>query len=598
MKRNLFWKLYPAFLGVIVLCLAAMAWTSFRYFANHDRASLEHELTSSARMLIATLEDGGVSLVASRVDAICKSMGRASGCRITVVLADGSVVGDSEATPLGMDNHRRRPEIHAALTTGAPGSSERFSHTLNQDMLYVALPIQRDGTVVAAARTALSLHQVEARLKRLNRHVMLTGGVIAVIALFVAMLASHAIRQPLLRLRKVSQAIAAGDLSERLAASSISEIDDLQSAMNSMASQLSDRISTITEQRDAQDALFACMREGVLAVSGDFRVARLNPAAARLLGLDAEDAKGRDIRDVMRHPELLQTIRETIEDGLSVERDIYLRSSDRHLQVSGAVMTNAASEVGGGVFVFNDVTRVRRLQSMRRDFVANVSHELRTPVTSIKGFAETLLDGTEHRPEDRDRFMGAIARQADRLQTLITDLLTLSSLEHESEEKFLDVEHVRLASVIASAVHAVSASKPEARVKTVCAEDLCVSLNFGFVEYAIINLLDNAIKYGGESGAVVVSAETQGDDVVIRVQDKGPGIANEHLSRLFERFYRVDKGRSRKLGGTGLGLAIVKRIALAHGGRVSVESTLGKGSTFSLLLPNRDRPNPEGATTT
>jgi two-component system, OmpR family, phosphate regulon sensor histidine kinase PhoR len=268
------------------------------------------------------------------------------------------------------------------------------------------------------------------------------------------------------------------------------------------------------------------------------------------------------------------------------------------LQVSGAVMTNAASEVGGGVFVFNDVTRVRRLQSMRRDFVANVSHELRTPVTSIKGFAETLLDGTEHRPEDRDRFMGAIARQADRLQTLITDLLTLSSLEHESEEKFLDVEHVRLASVIASAVHAVSASKPEARVKTVCAEDLCVSLNFGFVEYAIINLLDNAIKYGGESGAVVVSAETQGDDVVIRVQDKGPGIAKEHLSRLFERFYRVDKGRSRKLGGTGLGLAIVKRIALAHGGRVSVESTLGKGSTFSLLLPNRDRPNPEGGTTT
>jgi two-component system phosphate regulon sensor histidine kinase PhoR len=355
-----------------------------------------------------------------------------------------------------------------------------------------------------------------------------------------------------------------------------------------MAEQLQERIRTTVRQSNEQNAVVGSMVEGVLAVDLQERIISVNKATCQLLGIDQVQAQGRSLQEVIRNADLRRFVTRVLRGNQAIDDDVVLHGTHEGvLQARGAVLHDAGGNAIGAVVVLNDVTEFRRLEHIRRDFVANVSHELKTPITSIKGFVETLLDGGMHNAEDTERFLKIVAKQADRLNSIIEDLLSLSKIEQGEDTSDILLMNAPLGDVLAAAVHECEgrAAEREIQIRMACNDDVFAKVNGPLLEQAIINLLDNAIKYSEPGHEVQLLGSQTGGEVTITVADSGCGISAEHLPRIFERFYRVDKARSRKLGGTGLGLAIVKHIVQAHGGRVAVKSAPGVGSTFTIHLP-------------
>lgn len=402
------------------------------------------------------------------------------------------------------------------------------------------------------------------------------------------------IGRDLMGIQSGAERFASGDLSHKIDETSSDELGRLAESLNRMAALLNEKIRTITQQSHEQQAVLSSMIEAVLAVDNDERVLSLNHAAVSLLGVDASRVIGRRIQEVVRNTQLQRFIARALSSHAPVEGDVVLPappdgdvSEERYLQAHGTVLRDASGRGIGAVIVINDVTRMHRLQNLRRDFVANVSHELKTPVTSIKGFIETLRDGAMKDPESAEQFLAIISRQADRLSSIIDDLLKLSRIEQDAERSQIELSEHRLEDVLRSALRdtADAAQGRGLNIILTCPPTLTVRCNAPLIEQAVVNLLDNAIKYSESGEAVELTARQDNGDALIQVSDRGCGIPSEHLPRLFERFYRVDKARSRKQGGTGLGLAIVKHIAQAHRGGASVQSTVGKGSTFTVRIP-------------
>jgi two-component system phosphate regulon sensor histidine kinase PhoR len=348
------------------------------------------------------------------------------------------------------------------------------------------------------------------------------------------------------------------------------------------------RIAALVAERNEQSAVLASMVEGVLAIDGRERVMAVNAAAARLLDVDAAQARGRTIHEVARNSELRRFVAEALAADAPLERDVVLHGDEpRFLQAHGAPVRDAAGARMGAVVVLNDVTRLRRLETVQRDFVANVSHELKTPVTSIKGFLETLLRGAMDEPANAKRFLEIVARQADRLGAIIDDMLLLSRIDQDREHPATEPMPIDIETIVRGAadVCQLKADQKGVALELACAEGLRARINPALVEQALVNLIDNAIKFSEAGSVVGVSTVREDGMVSVHVRDRGTGIEAEHLPRLFERFYRVDKARSRSLGGTGLGLAIVRHIAESQGGSIDVESKPGAGSTFTLRFP-------------
>jgi two-component system phosphate regulon sensor histidine kinase PhoR len=333
------------------------------------------------------------------------------------------------------------------------------------------------------------------------------------------------------------------------------------------------------------------MVEGVIAVDMEERIIRVNAAAGRILNADPEDLKGRSVQEGVRNPDLQRFVSEALSSQQPVEKELaaYDAQGDRVINGHGTVLRNARGERMGALIVLDDMTRLRKLEGIRRDFVANVSHELKTPITAIKGFVETLKDNSVQNQQDRERFLAIVGKHADRLEAIIEDLLSLSRIEQGSEEETISLEEQPLRSVLLGAIQLCQgiAAENEITISLSCSENIVAKINAPLFEQAIVNLLENAVKYSDPGKEVRVSAAQNEEEWVVSVRDQGWGIARKHISRIFERFYRVDTGRSRHLGGTGLGLAIVKHIAQAHGGAVSIESHSGKGSLFSIRLPRK-----------
>jgi len=399
---------------------------------------------------------------------------------------------------------------------------------------------------------------------------------------------SRRINRPLQEMAEAAQRFAEGDLDHRLPPSVWQETTALAEAMNRMAGQLDERIRTILRQQNEQEAMLISMDEGVLAVDNNSTIINLNEACARMLQIDSSRVRGRLVHEVLRKPELLAFVEASLDSDEPVERDLRIHGSrDQMLRAHGTMLHDSQQKKIGALIVLHDLTRLHHLENVRRDFVANVSHELRTPITSIKGFVETLLDGAMEDPENRSHFLQIVLRQVNRLNSIIEDLLVLSRIERGSEQQLVQMEWGCLREVLVAALEMCGQKSAEKGVAVVihCEGELEAAMNAHLLEQAVINLVDNAIKYSPPGTTVQVVGERDEDALVIRVRDEGAGIEASHLPRLFERFYRVDKARSRELGGTGLGLAIVRHIALAHRGSVSVSSVVRGGSVFTIRLP-------------
>jgi two-component system phosphate regulon sensor histidine kinase PhoR len=586
-KRRLFWQLYPSYLVITLASLLAVTLYASGALRRFHLEQTKLDLRCRARLIEDEVKLRLTAGQMDAVDALCKELGARSSTRITVILPSGEVVGDSEEWPANMDNHSDRAEIIGAMA-GRTGSSQRFSYTLGQEMAYVAIPVEHNDTILGVVRTSLPLTSINRALTAIYWRIALAGVVVALLAAGISVVISRRISRPLEQIKRGAERFAQGDLSHKLPDVDSQEIAALAVTMNQMAAQLDERIRTAVQERNEREAMLSSMVEGVLAVDCDQRVLSLNPACGRLFGVDARECQGRSLQEIARSPELHHLVTQVLSTGGSANDEIvFYGDEERVLRGQGTVLCAADGGAIGALIVLHDVTRIQRLENVRRDFVANVSHELKTPITSIKGYVETLLDGTVHSLDDVDRFLGIISAQANRLNAIIDDLLTLSQIEQEADRAEIALERVPVRDVLEAAI-AASASRAEEnriRLDLSCADELEAQINAQLLEQAVTNLIDNACKYSPPGASVEVEAARVGPEVVIRVRDRGCGIERQHLDRIFERFYRVDKARSRKLGGTGLGLAIVKHIAQAHGGRATVESTPGQGSTFSICLP-------------
>jgi len=587
-KKRLLWHIYPSYLLITLATLAGLTWYASSALRAFYLNRTEDDLSARALLIEKGVRERLVAKEYRELDAECRDLGRRVATRITVILPDGRVVADSEARPEMMEGHADRPEVLGALA-GRSTRAEHVSPTLQEPRVYLAIPVVHEGKVVGALRASISMAEFEDTLRAIRLRIALGGLLVALLMAGVSLMISRRVTRPLEQLQRGAERFGRGDLTHRLPIADSREIGALAETLNRMAAELDDKLRAVVRQRNERDAILSSMVEGVLAVDSQERLIRFNEAAARLLGIDPARAEGRTIQELVRNVDLHKLVADVLASQSPQEGEMTLRNGgERFLRVQGAVLRDAGDgKKNGALLVFHDVTPLRRLERVRRDFVANVSHELRTPVTSIKGFVETLLDGAMHNPEELPRFLDIVATQTDRLNAIIEDLLILSRVEQEAEraEVAMSPGPVRKVLEEALVVCQCKAAEKDIRVDIACDDDLVLSMNAPLLEQAVINLLDNAIKYTPAGQTVRIEAAREAGEVAIRVHDQGCGVSREHLPRIFERFYRVDKARSRKLGGTGLGLAIVKHIAQAHHGRASVQSTVGQGSTFAIHLP-------------
>lgn len=590
-RRRLLWQLYPSYLLIILLSLLLVSWYALHRTEVLYRSQLDRDLTSQAILLgQAVLDRDGNPLPPDQIAALCRKIGAELPIRITVLLADGKVIGDSGEDPLRMENHLNRPEVQAAKA-GHPTPWMRLSATLSFRMLYVAVPVVVNGQIAMFVRTAMPLTTIDEARRKIIRRLTASAFFVILLAALTGLYVSRRLTRPLNVMREGAIRFARGDLSYKLPVIGSEEMAALSVSMNQMAAQLDDRMKQIFYEQNTREAVFDSMAEGLLAVDQSRQVIHVNRAGLALLGIDGKAVLGKPVEALIRNAELQRLLKEAMSHDQPVEGDVTVPGNpDLLLKVRGTALRNQNGRRIGALVVMQDITRMRQLEQVRQDFVANVSHELRTPITSIKGFVETLLDGADEDPASRARFLGIIAKQAEHLNAIVSDLLLLSSMEHQTKQNQITLEPQPLLPVLeaAAALCNVQAGQKQIDVEISCDPALTASISLHLFEQAVVNLVDNAIKYSPSGSHVQISAMSQAGELVVEVRDTGSGIGPRHLERLFERFYRVDRGRSRQMGGTGLGLAIVKHIALAHGGRVSAESALGQGSVFRLHLPLAD----------
>lgn len=591
--RTLLWQLGLALMTVQAAAVVLLGWYAYARFEQFTRDQTLDQLRRITPLLAEEFADrlGHASAETdyAALDAMAKDEGRRAGVRITVILLDGKVIADSDAAPAEMENHRQRPEIDAAINH-REGSAMRHSATLGKDLMYCAQLLTIGGQPKAVIRTAMPIAAVDAQSARLVRVVGIAGAVTLMLTFALILLVSRQLSVTVSGLAQGAARFAAGDLHHRIERPPSNELAALADALNHMAEQLSEQIDMLRAQRNEQQAIHQSMSSGMIALDLNQRVLSVNRAAERLLGVNGAVARGRLLQELVREPELNRFVSSAMDGKPGMIHEFRLKAgSGATVQAVSQPLRNARDKAVGVLVLINDLTQIRRLESIRSDFAANVSHELRTPITNIKGYVETMLDVGVQNQQQAGQFLAVIKRNTDRLSLIVEDLLALARLEQPGTKASLERQPIRAARLIDSVAAQFEQAAREKRIsiKIDVPAELTIHVNAQLVEQAVGNLLSNAIKYSPPETNVWISAGPSNESQAeIVVADEGPGVAPEHLPRLFERFYRVDRARSREMGGTGLGLAIVKHIALVHGGRVEVESEVGRGSKFRLILPS------------
>jgi len=596
-RLNLFWKLALAFLTLLLVALLGADYSAERALRrDYERTGLE-QLEAIARIgqSRAPVLSEVPPIKAEEINALRTWVSEmaASGARITVITARGLVLADSQSDPQTMENHAGRPELKDALANGS-GHSIRHSVTINRDLLYYAVRQPTAAGQPVLLRFALPLSTVTSVLMQFRESLWLASLLILAVVGGATLLVSRRFTNRVERLTAFSRRVAEGDFHAEPSGSSGDALDSLGSSLNQTAARLDQTIRTLTEERNLSSAILGSMVEGVAVVNASERVLFSNPSFASVLGLGSPPQPGSGLVEVVRQTELIEAVRKVLAGEARVESEIVTGTLRQHF-FAATVAAVRTTQANGAVVVLHDITDLRKLERVRRDFVANVSHEFRTPLTAIQGFSETLLGGAMNDPQNRDRFLGIILEHARRLARLTDDLLMLSKMDADRLE--LELRRLPVEQLVAGCVET---AQPRAVEK-----DLRLSVNLGQklpdiagdrrrLTEVLQNLLDNAIQYTPAGGQIMVSAERHDGDVVFTVSDTGIGIPQADQPRIFERFYRVDVARSREVGGTGLGLSIAKHLMEAHGGRLWVESEVGQGSQFHFSVPIFDSERSSG----
>lgn len=592
---RLFWQIFLAALLIIITSIFATTW----YGTGMIQSFYYHEMQEDIGDRALLLRPHILELLSNNPDQLqefCRQTGRTAATRITVIAKDGMVLADSNENPGQMDNHRSRPEIVTAMS-GTVGASLRLSKTLSQNMLYVAIPLHINDPQNGVLRLSVPATALETVLSSIRNKILLGTFFIALMAAFLSYYLARRISRPLEEMRQGAERLASGGTNQPIIMSDIHvsrEMTELSHSFNNMADQINNRIKTIVQQRNELEAVFASMTDGVLAIGADHKIIRINKAAAELFLIDGQAVQGKPFEGVIRNMALQQFLSNSLDNEITTEKDLKLMENDRQmtLRIHGVPLYDGESKRMGSLVIMNNLTLINRLENIRQDFVANVSHELKTPITAIRGYVETLLDGAMNNPEDAENFLNIIHRQGARLDAIVDDLLTLARIEDLAGKNAIGLQQEKICPILEAVVQTctVAAEQKGITIDMTCDPSLTGPANQSMLEQAIINLLTNAIAYSPEGSVITLLAQKESDSdghkvIRISLQDQGPGIAPEHQQRIFERFYRCDKARSREHGGTGLGLAIVKHIAGSHNGTVEVQSQLGRGSTFILTLP-------------
>jgi two-component system phosphate regulon sensor histidine kinase PhoR len=590
---QLFWRLCAGYAVLIVVVTGVVG----ILIETRERAAMLRDVRAQLAAGTAYLRDTAAPWLLpgapgtsdpSGLQARVTRLGAESGARLTVIRADGTVIADSSLDPAKLDDHSARPEFQQALAQGS-GSIQRFSRTSGEDMLYAALRVPPEGPALGVVRTGLPVALVDQRIWELRGLVLIGAALAALVGLVLGLFFARRLSAPVAEVIEAVEAISRGGYGHVESPRAGDEIGRIALAVNRMSEELRERLGTITADRNKVLAILGSMVEGVVAVDGEERVVHMNQVARRLLGAPPAGSVGRRIWEVTRAVEIPRILEEARQRGeASGTAEVVLDGSAerRVIELAASPLLDASGLCSGAVVVLHDVTELRRLEQVRRDFVANVSHELKTPLTAIRGLVETLIDDQAMEPATARRFALKIRDQAVRLSALVTDLLTLARVEaadDSRERRALDLRGplrecaARFAPLCAEKSVRLALEIPERPIHVNADEE--------DLRQIAGNLLDNAIKYTPSGGSVALRVQPDGEEVLIEVADTGIGIEPRHQDRIFERFYRVDKARSRELGGTGLGLSIVKHQVLALEGSISLASTPGQGSSFRVRLP-------------
>lgn len=580
MISRLFWRLFVAILGVSILLIGMVS----IYTARTLNLSYQDQARANLLRLIQAIALNLEGQDPADLDQACKKISDQLQLRITLVDPSGLVLAETQQDPHTMEDHGNRPEIRQAIERGI-GWASRYSPTLGVKMIYAATQARIKPDQLVIVRAAMPQASVRRSVAEVYTAIFSIAATAVGLAALLSWLIASQVCKPIGQIKAVAEGLSQGQLQLRAPSVGPAEVQTLAKAFNQMADQLQQRINIIEAQRAQLDGILAAMDEGLIAIDAEGNVLTANQPARPFLILPPNQAINRHYTQVVSNLDLQQITHRIITGAGQVNQQI-TTNDGRHYLIRASGFGGEPTG-RGAVLLVHEVTELRRLEQIRKDFVANVSHELKTPITSIKGYVETLLEEMAVDDQQVRGHLEVLARHTERLEAIVEDLLTLARLEEDQEVKKISTEYLPLQPVLDEAVDLMAEKAKQKQIDIHLDYDpgLCARINRPLLVRAVTNLLDNAIKYSSPQRPVWINAKRSGNQIQISITDQGCGISQQHIPRIFERFYVVDKARSRQLGGTGLGLSIVKHIAHIHGGSVDVQSEPGKGSIFTIHLP-------------
>ncbi len=577
MKKNLFYKIFFSYLVIISLSFLLLDLFLREEVEKNLTSQIETEMMSYAKIIDLSPRE--------KVTEQIGEMANISNCRVTLIDARGKVFADSEKDVTQMENHSNRPEVQEARLKGS-GISVRFSSSLNIDMLYVAVTIRNGEKINGYVRLARPLHDVQKVIQKMYESILGASAIAVIVSLLIALFISYRLAEPIRAMERFTEKLRQGEPVGAILLNTADETKKLADNINFLVEELKDKIRIANEEKSKLMTALTSMTEGVLIINAQGLIEFVSPVLGDMLSVRYEDVFGKTLMEAFRSAELQKILTEFKRTGENITREITLDMAEAVILNVSVSAVHGYPQEDKTMIVFHDVTRLKKLEKVKEDFVANVTHEIRTPLTAIIGYLETIKNGAIVNIDETKKFVDIILNQAERLNRLVEDLLTLSHIELK-ELKF-NFENV---SINAAITNVISLVETKAKEKKITIHNN-VRENFPMIRadkdkltQIFVNILDNAVKFTPESGRITIAAKEADAYTAVSISDTGIGVPRDEIQRLGERFYRVDRSRSRDLGGTGLGLSIVKHLMIAHGGRMEIESELGRGTFGVFVVP-------------